>query len=58
MPGEEVQYTVTVSDSNNQRQDAYVSITVTDDSVFQQLEERKQPPSFAARLYIENEIYK
>ena len=37
-------------------QDAYVSLIVTDDSVFKKIEDRKQPPSLAARVYLENEV--
>ncbi len=50
-------YEITVKNTtNNQTIDAYVSITVTDDSVFAKLEERKQPASLAARVYLENEV--
>ena len=37
--------------------DTYVSIRVTDDSVFTKIEEKKQPPSFAAQVYLEHEVF-
>ena len=35
-----------------------VSLTVTDDSVFSKIEDRKQPPSLGAALYLVNEVKK
>ncbi|CDW79846.1 a-macroglobulin complement component [Stylonychia lemnae] len=61
LPGEQVNYTVKVIDAQtNQvsKENVYVSLIVTDDSVFTKLEDRKQPPSLAARVLLENEILK
>jgi hypothetical protein len=57
-PGDDVSFEVRCINSTTGEAitDCYVSVTVTDDSVFQKLEERKQPPSFAARVYLENEV--
>jgi len=56
-PGDQVNYEVTVTNTTtNQRVDAYVSIVVTDDSVFSKVEERKQPASLASRVLLENEV--
>ncbi len=38
--------------------DVIVSLTVTDDSVFSKIEDRKQPASLGASVYLENEVYK
>jgi len=57
MPGDLVSYSVIVTDASNKVvPNAYVSLIVTDDSVFKKIEDRKQPPSLAARVYLENEI--
>lgn len=60
-PGDTVNYEVQVLNiTTNQPAsgDAYLSISVTDDSVFAQVEPRLQPPSLAARVYLENEVYR
>lgn len=59
-PGDQVDFQVRCVNSSTGAAipDCYVSVTVTDDSVFQKIEERKQPPSFAARVYLENEVQK
>ena len=60
-PGEQVTYTVEVYNTTTgalvSDVDTYVSMRVTDETVFNQIPQRKQPPSFATQIYIENEIY-
>ncbi|CDW84292.1 a-macroglobulin complement component [Stylonychia lemnae] len=59
LPGDQVNYTVKVLDSQTNQvpsTNVYVSLIVTDDSVFKKLEDRKQPASLAARVFLENEI--
>lgn len=36
---------------------SYVSMRVTDDSVFAKIEDKKQPPSFGAQVYLEHEVF-
>jgi hypothetical protein len=38
--------------------DVLVSVSITDDSVFGQIEDRKLPPSMGASVYLENEMAK
>ena len=60
-PGDEVQWSVAIYDTFTQMlttdPNTYVSIRVTDDSVFSKIEEKKQPPSFAAQVYLEHEVF-
>jgi hypothetical protein len=35
-----------------------ISVTVTDESVFTKVEDRKLPPSIGASVYLENEVSK
>ena len=61
-PGDEVAYTITVNDRKTGRlvtdREVVVSVRVTDDSVFSKIENRKQPPSLGAAVYLENEVQK
>lgn len=61
-PGDEVAYTITVNDRRTGRpvtdREVVVSVRVTDDSVFSKVENRKQPPSLGAAVYLENEVQK
>ena len=61
-PGDQVTYTVSVQALNSKgvwaptTVSTYVSVTVTDDSVFQLIDDLRQPPSLASRTYLENEV--
>jgi hypothetical protein len=61
-PGGEVSFAVTVRDRLTQRlvtdRDVFISVTVTDESVYTKIENRKVPPSLGASVYLENEIRK
>ena len=36
----------------------WVSVFVTDESVFSEVDEKKQPPSYVAKVYLEHEVNK
>ena len=59
-PGDTVSYSVSVMDKTTNKlvtdRQVMVSIVVTDDSVFNKVENRKQPPSLASAVYLENEV--
>jgi len=38
--------------------DVIVSLTITDESVFSKIEDRKNPPSLGASIFLENEVTK
>jgi hypothetical protein len=60
-PGDQVNYEVRVKDAKTKKtvtSEVLISLTVTDDSVFSKIEDRKQPPSLGAALYLENEVKK
>lgn len=38
--------------------EVFVSLTVTDESVFSKVENRKQPPSLGASIFLEKEVNK
>ena len=62
MPGDEVKYQITVRDSRTKQivrdREVLISVTVTDESVFTKIEDRKAPPSIGAAVYLENEVMK
>jgi hypothetical protein len=61
-PGNLVSFDVTVRDRLTQKlitdRDTFISVTVTDDSVFTKVEDRKLPPSIGAAVYLEKEVCK
>jgi len=59
-PGDKVDFEVTCvnKSSGDPIENCFVSATVTDDSVYRQLSEMKQPPSLPARVYLEDEVKK
>ena len=62
MPGDLVNYQVSVKDAKTKKvitnKDVIVTVVITDESVFGKIEDRKQPPSLAAAVYLENEVAK
>lgn len=62
MPGDEVKYQITVRDTKTKQivrdREVLISVTVTDESVFTKVEDRKAPPSIGAAVYLENEVMK
>ena len=58
VPGDTVNYSVVVKDRNTKKvvtdRDVIITVKVTDDSVFSQIEDRKQPPSIGAAIFLEN----
>lgn len=61
-PGDQVNYEIRVKDAKTgvliTDKDVLVSLSITDESVFSKIEERKQPPSLGAAIYLENEVSK
>ena len=61
-PGDLVNYEVRVIDTKTNSLDTdkevLVSLVITDDSVFNKIEDRKQPASLGAAIYLENEVKK
>lgn len=61
-PGDQVNYEVKVKDAKTGAlitdKEVLVSLTITDDSVFSKIEDRKQPPSIGVAVYLENEVSK
>jgi hypothetical protein len=61
-PGDLVSYEVRVTDRRTKKivnnKDVLVSVVATDESVFNKIEERKQPASLGAAVYLENEVSK
>jgi hypothetical protein len=61
-PGDAVNYQVTVRDRKTKKvvnnKEVLISVTVTDESVFAKIEDRKLPPSLGAAIYLENEVFK
>ena len=59
-PGNKVSYAINVIDRATgkplRNRNVLVSVTVTDESVFSKVENRKQPPSLGAAVLLENEI--
>jgi hypothetical protein len=57
-----VTYIVVVRDKTTGRlvndRDVLISVVATDESVFSKIEDRKQPPSIGAAVYLENEVKK
>jgi len=57
-----VTYIVVVRDKTTGRlvndRDVLISVVATDESVFSKIEDRKQPPSMGAAVYLENEVKK
>lgn len=55
-------YIVVVRDKTTGRlvndRDVLISVVATDESVFSKIEDRKQPPSMGAAVYLENEVKK
>ena len=55
-------YIVVVRDKTTGRlvndRDVLISVVATDESVFSKIEDRKQPPSIGAAVYLENEVKK
>lgn len=62
MPGDQVNYQITVRDRKTQQivkdREVLISVTATDESVFTKVEDRKLPPSIGAAVYLENEVMK
>jgi len=59
VPGEEVEFEVSVTDQEGHYladNETYISVVVTDESVFSKVEERKQPPSLPAQVLLEHEV--
>jgi DNA-directed RNA polymerase len=61
-PGDAVNYQITVKDRKTKKvvnnKEVLISVTVTDESVFAKIEDRKLPPSLGAAVYLENEVFK
>ncbi|CDW88298.1 a-macroglobulin complement component [Stylonychia lemnae] len=65
-PGEFVEFQVQVLDRDtrqpvykrNSYERSFISVTVTDNSVFSQIQRRQQPPSLPTMVYLENEVNK
>jgi len=60
VPGETVNFEVLVTDDegNLVEDDTFVSVFITDDSVFSRVEQRKQPPTIASQVLLEHEVKK
>jgi hypothetical protein len=57
-PGDEVEFSVLVKeDGKTVSEDAYVSVSATDSSVFAQLSKKQQPANLAAQVLLEHEIF-
>jgi len=52
-PGDEVAYSISVSESGKAVQDGFLSVTVSDGSVNAQVSEKQLPPSLAAMIMLE-----
>lgn len=61
-PGDPVNYVVNVVDSRTGKavtdREVIISLVATDESVFSKIEDRKQPASLGAAIYLENEVKK
>mmetsp|Transcript_19520 Transcript_19520/g.14211 ORF Transcript_19520/g.14211 Transcript_19520/m.14211 type:complete len:441 (-) Transcript_19520:1937-3259(-) len=58
-PGDLVEFEVTMTDGSllgDQNVETLVNVVVTDDSVFQRLEEKLQPPTFASAMYLAYDV--
>jgi len=61
-PGDLVNYDIKIKDAKTRavisNKEVLISVVITDDSVFNKIEERKQPASLGAAVYLENEVAK
>ena len=57
-PGDLVEFEVTISDNTlfDSKQDTFLSVTVTDDSVFSRIEDKLQPPTFGSAIYLAYDV--